>query len=131
LFCFVLFFRFIYFVCVSTLVNCSCLQTHQKRASGPITEGCEPPSSGWELNSGPLEEQTMLLTAEPFLQLCKLSFSIQNSLPPLSSVTATASSLSAVGNSQAFTAPAPLSHVQNDLSGPSLHGQLRAETLGC
>jgi hypothetical protein len=33
----------------------------------PIIDGCEPPSSCWELNSGPLEEQLVLLTAEPSL----------------------------------------------------------------
>ena len=48
-------------------VHCSCLQTPQKRASDPITDGCEPPCSCWELNSRPLEEQSVLLTAEPFL----------------------------------------------------------------
>jgi hypothetical protein len=30
------------------------LQTHQKRASDPITDGCEPPCGCRELNSGPL-----------------------------------------------------------------------------
>ena len=40
---------------------------HQKRASDPITDGCEP-SCCWELNSGHLEEQSVLLTAEPSLQ---------------------------------------------------------------
>ena len=49
-------------------VHCCCLQTHQKRASDPIRDGCEPPCSCWELNSGPLEEQSVLLTAEPLLQ---------------------------------------------------------------
>jgi hypothetical protein len=44
---------------------CHCLQTHQKRASDPITDGCEPPCGCWELNSGPLEEQSVLLTTEP------------------------------------------------------------------
>ena len=44
-------------------------QTHQKRASDPITDGCEPPCGYWELNSGPLEEQSVLLIAEPSL-LC-------------------------------------------------------------
>jgi hypothetical protein len=44
------------------------LQTHQKRASDPITDGCEPSCGCWELNAGPLEEQTVLLTAEPSLQ---------------------------------------------------------------
>ena len=37
----------------------------QKRAPDLITDGCEPPCSCWELNSGPLEEQT---TPEPSLQ---------------------------------------------------------------
>jgi hypothetical protein len=34
-------------------------------ALDPITDGCEPPCSCWELNSGPLEEQSVLLTSEP------------------------------------------------------------------
>jgi hypothetical protein len=41
---------------------------HQKRASDPITDGCEPPCGCWELNSGPLEEQLVLLITEPSLQ---------------------------------------------------------------
>jgi hypothetical protein len=49
-------------------VHFSCLQTHQKRASVPITDGCELQSGCWELNSAHLEEQSMLLTAEPSLQ---------------------------------------------------------------
>jgi hypothetical protein len=53
--------RFIYLLYVST-------QTLQKRASDPITDGCEPPCGCWELNSGHSEEQSVLLTAEPFLQ---------------------------------------------------------------
>ena len=40
----------------------------QKRAPDIITDGCEPPCGCWELNSGPLEEQAMLLTTEPSLQ---------------------------------------------------------------
>ena len=43
------------------------LQTHQKMASDPITDGCEPPCGCWELNTGPLEEKSVLLTAEPSL----------------------------------------------------------------
>jgi hypothetical protein len=35
---------------------------HQKRASDAITDGYEPPCGCWELNSGPLEEQLVLLT---------------------------------------------------------------------
>ena len=33
-----------------------------------ITGGCEPPCGCWDLNSGPLEEQPVLLTADPSLQ---------------------------------------------------------------
>jgi hypothetical protein len=44
-------------------------QTHQKRASDPITDGCEPPCGCWELNSGPLDKKPVFLTAEPSLQL--------------------------------------------------------------
>jgi hypothetical protein len=33
-----------------------------------ITDGCEPPCGCWELNSGSLEEQSVLSTAEPSLQ---------------------------------------------------------------
>ena len=40
----------------------------QKRAPDLFTDGCEPPCGCWELNSGPLEEQAMLLTTEPSLQ---------------------------------------------------------------
>ena len=36
-------------------------------ASDPITDHCEPPCGRWELNSGPMEEQSVLLTAEPSL----------------------------------------------------------------
>jgi hypothetical protein len=57
-------------------VHCRCLQTHQKMASDPITEGCEPPCGCWELNSGPLEEQLALLTVEPSLQPPLLSILI-------------------------------------------------------
>ncbi|CAO2635687.1 hypothetical protein LEMLEM_LOCUS23230 [Lemmus lemmus] len=40
----------------------------QKRAPDLITDGCEPPCGCRELNSGPLEDQAMLLTTEPSLQ---------------------------------------------------------------
>jgi hypothetical protein len=62
---------FIYlFVCLFIWwVHCSCLQTHQKRASDPITDGCEPQFGCWELNLEPLEQQqSVLLTTELFLQ---------------------------------------------------------------
>jgi hypothetical protein len=32
-------------------------------------DGSEPPCGCWDLNSGPLEEQSVLLTVEPSLQL--------------------------------------------------------------
>ena len=48
--------------------------THQMTASDPMTDGCELPCGCWDLNSGPLEEQSVLLTAEPSLQtlVCEL-----------------------------------------------------------
>jgi len=48
-----------------------------ERASDPITDGCEPPCGCWDLNSGPLEEQSVLLTTEPILQLL-ISFFMVN-----------------------------------------------------
>jgi hypothetical protein len=58
-------------------VYCSYFQTHQKRASDPITDGCEPPCGCWKLNSGPLEEQWVLLMlshfSSPFLENFKVS----------------------------------------------------------
>ena len=42
-----------------------CMPTGQKRAPDPITDGFEQPCGCWKLNSGPLEEQSMLLTSEP------------------------------------------------------------------
>ena len=33
-----------------------------------IRDGCEPPCGCWDLNLGSLEEQSVLLTAEPSLQ---------------------------------------------------------------
>ena len=44
-----------------------CMTAGQKMAPDFITDGCEPPCGCWELNSGPLEEQAMLLTSDPSL----------------------------------------------------------------
>jgi hypothetical protein len=33
---------------------------HQNSVLDPMTDGCEPPCGGWDLNSGPLEEQSVL-----------------------------------------------------------------------
>ena len=49
-------------------VHCSCLQTLRKRVSDLVTDGCEPPCGCWDLNSGPSEEQSVLLTTEPSRQ---------------------------------------------------------------
>ena len=57
-------------------VRCSCLQTLQKRASALLTDGYESPCGWWELNSEPLEEQSVLLTAEPSLQALLLIFKV-------------------------------------------------------
>jgi hypothetical protein len=62
------FLIYIFLFYVSTLLYCYCLQKHQKRAPDHITDGFEPLCGCWELNSGPLEEQSVLLTAEPSLQ---------------------------------------------------------------
>jgi hypothetical protein len=61
---------YIFILCILML----CLPTYQKRESNPITDGCEPPCSCWGLNSGPLEEQPVLLTSEIFLQPPSLLF---------------------------------------------------------
>jgi hypothetical protein len=63
---FFFFFNYVFILCI--WVHCSCLQMHQKRASDPMTDGCEPLCGCWEWNSGPLEEQPVLLTTEPSLQ---------------------------------------------------------------
>jgi hypothetical protein len=47
---------------------------YQKRASDLIMDHCEPPCGCWDLNSGPSEEQSVLLTAEPSLQLENILF---------------------------------------------------------
>jgi hypothetical protein len=57
----------IYSIYVITLPACTALCHDRKRASDPITDGCELPCGCWGLNSGPLEEQTVLLTAESSL----------------------------------------------------------------
>jgi len=63
--------RFIYYV---YSVPPACMPAGQKRAPDLITDGCEPPCGCWELNSGPLEEQPVLLTTEPSLQPCPSGF---------------------------------------------------------
>jgi hypothetical protein len=50
------------------------LQTYQKRALDLLTDGCKPSCGCSELNSGPLEEPSVLLTTEPSLQPQQLLF---------------------------------------------------------
>jgi hypothetical protein len=44
----------------------------------PIRDGCESPCGCWELNSGPLEDQSVLLTAEPSLHVFMSLLYIEN-----------------------------------------------------
>jgi hypothetical protein len=59
-----IFFFNIYLLIISAL---TVAVFNQKRVSDLITDGCEPPYGCWDLNSGLLEEQSVLLTAEPSL----------------------------------------------------------------
>ena len=57
--------RFIYYV-YSVLP--ACMPAGQKRAPDWIIDSCDPQCGFWELSSGPLEEQPVVLTSEPSLQ---------------------------------------------------------------
>ena len=57
---------YLFILCVC--IHSRCFQTHQERASDFVMDGCVPPCGCWDLNSGPLEEQSVLLTTEPSLQ---------------------------------------------------------------
>jgi hypothetical protein len=64
-------FKDIHMCICDTVCVCVCVYSvhaHQKRDSNPMTDVCEPPFGCWELKSGCLEEQPVLLTAEPSLQ---------------------------------------------------------------
>jgi hypothetical protein len=62
---------FILYICVYTFV----VFRHTRRGHQiPITDGCEPPCGRWEVNSGPLEEYSVLLTTEKSLELPKNQF---------------------------------------------------------
>jgi hypothetical protein len=64
--CLLPFFLFlILFIIICKYVHCSCLQPHQKRVSDLTMDGCEPSCGCWDLNSGPSEEQSVLLPPEP------------------------------------------------------------------
>jgi hypothetical protein len=47
------------------LILPACMPAGQKWAPDLSIDGCEPLCGCWELNSGPLKEQPVLLTAKP------------------------------------------------------------------
>ena len=53
------------------------LPVGQKKVPDLITNSCESPCGSQELNSGPLEEQPVLLTTEPSPQPLKCTFMIK------------------------------------------------------
>jgi hypothetical protein len=62
IFLFKIFFKF-YFIYLFLMYGCSvCVYTC---LPDPSVDGHEPPCGCWDLNSGPLEEQSVLLTTEP------------------------------------------------------------------
>ena len=54
----------------------ACMPAGQKRAPDLIIGGCEPPCVCWEFNSGPLEDQPVLLTSEPSLSATPFSYGL-------------------------------------------------------
>lgn len=54
------------------------LRTREDTGWPAAGDGCEPLCGCWELNSGPLEEQHMLLMAEPSLQPGFLHFVVED-----------------------------------------------------
>jgi hypothetical protein len=60
--------RCIYFMYVSALLLSS--DTPEECASDSITDGCEPPCGCWELNSGPVDEQSVYCTVRHTLLVC-------------------------------------------------------------
>jgi hypothetical protein len=66
---FIFFKNFLFIYIMDMIAVSACTPACQKREGiRPHTDGCEPPCGCWELNSGPLVEQPMLLTTEPSLQ---------------------------------------------------------------
>jgi hypothetical protein len=49
-------------------------------------DGCEGPYGCWDLNSGPLEKQSVLLTAEPSLQPTTMIFIYKKNIKPPSTL---------------------------------------------
>jgi len=62
---FIYLFIYLFNVCVYTV---AVIRQHQKGTSDPITDVVSHHVGCWDLNSGPLEGQSVFLTAEPSLQ---------------------------------------------------------------
>ena len=54
-------------------VHRCCLQSPENSSGTGTSNGCEPPCGCRSLNSGPVEEQPVLLTSEPSLLPCQYS----------------------------------------------------------
>jgi hypothetical protein len=68
-------FKDLFIYCMYVCKYTVAVFTHSRRERQiSFTDGCEPPCGCWDLNSGPSEEQSVLLTAEPSLQLREWSF---------------------------------------------------------
>ena len=64
-------YAYVYFVCVWYV------QRSEETVQLPgvaVTGSCEPLCGCWEFNTGPLEEQHILLDTEPFLQSLSVSY---------------------------------------------------------
>ena len=71
------FFKSFFFLSILLIYYiCSVLTACQKRVPDLVTDGCEPPCGCWEMNSGSLEEQPVLLTSETSLQPPKESLQL-------------------------------------------------------
>jgi hypothetical protein len=57
-------------ICICTVCLCGALQGEMRVGSSGlgVTGDCEPLCGCWELNQGPPQEQTVLLTAKLFLK---------------------------------------------------------------
>ena len=61
-------------MCMGLLLMYICARRGRQIPGTGVTDSCELPCGCWELNPGPLEEQPVLLTAEPSPQLLHSSF---------------------------------------------------------
>jgi hypothetical protein len=62
---------YLFIICVYTVA----VFRHSRREHQIfVTDGCEPPCGCWDLDLGPLEEQSVLLTAEPSHQAREINF---------------------------------------------------------